>query len=176
MVLESFITWSYQLIVNFSYVAVFAISVLSSSTIFLPFPVYLVIFFASGLGLNPAIVGILAGLGSAIGEISGYLVGLGGMYIAKEEGVEKAVKKKRLFSKFVKKFESLFERFGFWIIILTAFLPFPFDVIGMLSGATKYDMKKFLIATSIGKIAKCLLIAYAGYFAIPYVKMLFVAA
>ena len=175
MLWENFIPWAQQLIVEFSYIAVFAVSVLSTSTVFVPLPIYVVIFFAAGLGLHPLIVGILAGFGSAVGELFGYLIGLGSRYVTEKEVVEKSKEKVvKKTSRFVRRFEKLFEKYGFWVIVATAFLPFPFDFIGILSGASKYDIKKFYIGVSIGKIAKCLLIAYAGYLTIPYMRFFFV--
>ena len=53
------------------------------------------------------------------------------------------------------------------MIFLAALFPFPFDIVGMMSGAAKYSLKKFFIATFLGKCLKCLLIAYAGYFVLP---------
>jgi membrane protein DedA with SNARE-associated domain len=159
---ESFITWSQTLITQFSYLAIFFVSFVSTSTIFLPFPIYLIIFFAAGLGLNPFLVGITAGLGSAFGELTGYLVGLGGGNVIKQK------KKKDL--KWVTYFVKLFKKHGFPIVLITAAIPFPFDVIGVLCGVSNYDIKKFLIATSIGKIIKCLIIAYAGFLGISYLE------
>lgn len=171
---ENFIPWAHQLILQFSYLAVFIVSIISTSTIFVPFPIYVIIFFAAGLGLHPFMVGVFAGLGSAIGEMFGYLIGIGGRYVAEEKVVLEKTKKKRT-SKFVRKFEKLFKSYGFWVIMITSFLPFPFDFIGILSGASKYDIKKFYIGVSVGKIAKCLLIAYAGYLTIPYVRLFLIA-
>jgi len=157
---ENFITWSKDLIVNFSYAAIFFVSFIGTSTIFIPFPIYLVIFFASGLGLNPMLVGIVAGLGSAVGELTGYLIGAGGRQVAE-------VKKK--VPKIVWFFTRLFKKFGFAVIVITSFLPFPFDFVGILSGMSNYDIKKFFIAVFIGKAIKCLVVAYSGYLVIPYV-------
>jgi membrane protein DedA with SNARE-associated domain len=161
---EAFIIWAKQLIVQFSYIAIFFVSLISTSTIFIPFPIYIIIFFAAGLGLNPLIVGITAGLGSAFGELTGYLIGVGGAKIIEEK------RKKKL--RLTEVFTRLFKRFGFLIVVIAAFIPFPFDAIGILAGVSKYDIKKFLLATSIGKIIKCLLIAYAGYIGIPYIERL----
>jgi membrane protein DedA with SNARE-associated domain len=120
----------------------------------------MIIFFTAGLGLNPFLVGLTAGLGSAFGELTGYLIGLGGEEMIKQ--------KKKKNSKWVEYFEKLFKKHGFPIVMITAAIPFPFDVIGVLCGVSNYDIKKFLIATSIGKIIKCLLIAYAGVLGISY--------
>ena len=152
-------SWVISIIAQFSYVGIFLVSILSTSSIFIPAPLYAIVFFSSTLGLNPLVASISAGLGSAIGELTGYLIGLGGSEIAKE-------KKK---SRWVKPFYKYFKKYGFATIVVTAFLPFPFDVVGILSGWSKYDVKKFLIATAIGKIGRCLLLAYSGSFATSYV-------
>ena len=168
MVLETFFTVSSQLIAQFSYLGIFLISIASTSTIFFPLPLYAVIFLAAGLGLNPFLVGVVAGVGSAFGELTGYLVGAGGKQLFGKK-IRNFPKKHRT----LEKFKELFLRFGFPIIIVTAFLPFPFDFIGILSGTTNYNVKKFLTATIIGKIAKTLLIAYAGALALPYIGIFF---
>lgn len=162
MVWESLIPLIQSFIVKFSYPAIFAISVISSSTIFIPFPIYLVIFFAGGLGLNPLLIGISAGIGSAVGELTGYLVGSGGRALVEEKFNLKSLIK----------FTKLFKKYGFLIIVITSFLPSPFDIVGILSGVSKYEIKKFLIGTAIGKSARMIILAYTGYIAIPYVELL----
>jgi membrane protein YqaA with SNARE-associated domain len=163
MVLEILLPWIKKFIVDFSYIAIFSVSAVSSSTIFIPFPIYLVIFFASGLGLNPLVTGIAAGIGSAVGELTGYFIGAGGRYLAEE--------KKKTLSSYLLKFGKIFKKYGFATIIVTSFLPFPFDIVGILSGIGKYDIKKFFIGTAIGKTLRMLLIAYSGHLLIPYAEV-----
>ncbi|TAL48305.1 hypothetical protein EPN87_00820 [archaeon] len=151
------------LVISFSYLGLFLAGLISSSTIILPLPLYGLVFFAVGLGLNPWLASLAAGAGSALGELTGYFLGRGGHAV---------IQKKYRRSKFMAGSMKFFRRFGFVTIIATAFLPFPFDFIGILSGISRYDMKKFLLATFIGKTAKILLIAYAGYVASPYVSVL----
>jgi len=151
------------LIKNFSYLGIFLASLISTSTIFLPAPIYLIIFASPSFGLNPIAVSIVSGLGAALGELSGYFIGLGGREIIQE---------KRKKSRIVRKFTKYFGKFGFLVIVITAAIPFPFDVIGILAGVSRYDVKKFLIATFIGKTIKSLLIVYAGYASIPYLQVL----
>lgn len=114
------------------------------------------------MGLNPILVGIVSGLGSGFGELTGYLVGAGSRSLMEEKKVKKR------WRKIEKLFKALFNSYGFLVIVIAAFLPFPFDFVGVLSGVGKYDIKKFILATSIGKVSKCLIIAYAGYFTLPY--------
>lgn len=155
--LESLVELGKTLIVSFSYLGIFLISFLSTSSIFFPTPLYLLIFFASGLGLHPFIVGVSAGVGSGLGEITGYLIGVGGR--------EVAIQNKK--SKFAKTIEFYFRKYGFLTIVIAAFLPFPFDFVGILSGMSKYEVKKFLLAAIIGKTIKTTLIAYMGYWILP---------
>lgn len=167
MVLVEFATWAQQFIAHFSYIAVFVVSVISSSTVIFPLPFeFLGIFIAAGLGLNPFLVAIVAGLGAATGELFGYFLGIGGRHVAERE-------KLRLKAPgYVKRFEKMFLKHGFWVIILAAFLPFPFDFIGILSGVSKYDIKKFFFSTLIGKTCKALILAFAGSVAVPYLMFM----
>jgi membrane protein DedA with SNARE-associated domain len=164
MVLWSLVIAWAKLINEFTYIAIFLISLLGTSTLFIPFPLDSLISFASfTLNLNPFLVGIFAGLGSSLGEMTGYLFGLGSRTLAK-----KKIRKKT--SKFVSFVTAFFKKHGFWIIPIAAFIPFPFDIIGISAGIGNYDAKKFFIATLIGRILRCMLIAYAGYKLIPFVE------
>ncbi|MBI2543366.1 MAG: VTT domain-containing protein [Candidatus Aenigmarchaeota archaeon] len=149
------------LITQGSYIAIFLASLISSASVFLPiFPSYIPIIIGIGAGLNPVIVGLLGGIGSALGESVGYFVGLGG-----SASIERF---KRRTPKFLKRFEGFYSKIGFWVILIFAFIPSPFDIIGVMSGASKYDLKKFLLALFIGRISRAFLIAYASYLVIPW--------
>lgn len=164
MVLQTFLDLIYQ----GSYLAVFLASFVTSSTVLIPIipiPPYAPILVGVGIGLNPLIVGLLSGLGSSIGELIGYFAGFGG-----SAAIEKF---ERRVPKFLKRFEKFYSRIGFWVVLIFAFLPSPFDVIGILSGASKYDVRKFLLALLIGRITRSLLLAYAGYLIVPLVSNLF---
>ncbi|MEM5801845.1 MAG: VTT domain-containing protein [Candidatus Aenigmatarchaeota archaeon] len=155
MVIFEILTWAHQFLIEFSYFGVFLLSLISTSTIFLPLPLYAITFVVTSLGLNPFIVGFASGLGSAIGELTGYFLGAGGRHVVEE--------KKKL-PKWFRWLEKHFHRFGFLTILITALLPFPFDVVGILAGASNYNLKKFFLATFIGKTIKTILIAFSGYF------------
>ncbi len=161
MVFESLIVWAQQYIIEAGYFAVFAVSAVLTSTIFIGVPggSYIVILFAIGLGLNPLLIGLLAGIGSATGELTGYMIGLGS-----EITIEKYEKK---IPRIMKKLMKLFKNAGFWLVFLAALLPTPFDVIGILSGMSKYDLKKFYAATILGRIIRSLFVAYGGYLLFP---------
>jgi membrane protein DedA with SNARE-associated domain len=160
-------SWAIELIKQFTYFAILLISFLGTSTLFIPFPLDTIISFSSFiLGLNPFLIGIFAGFGSSLGELISYFVGLGSRTFIKEKRVNKKT------SKFVAFMTNLFKKHGIVIIPLAAFIPFPFDVIGISAGIGNYDIKKFFVATLIGRVLRCMLIAYAGYKLIPFIEQL----
>lgn len=164
MVLETFL----NLINEGSYLAVFITSFISSSSILipiLPFPGYFPVLVGVGIGLDPLIAGLLGGIGTVLGDLLGYLVGMGG-----SATIEKFEKKA---PKFLKRFERFYSHIGFWVVLAFAFLPLPFDIIGVLSGVSKYNFKRFLLALTIGRVVRTLLIAYGGFYAIPFISNLF---
>jgi membrane protein YqaA with SNARE-associated domain len=62
---------------HWGYVGAFIVSLIASATIVLPAP-GLAIIIAMSPSLNPYALGIVAGVGSAIGELTGYAAGAGG--------------------------------------------------------------------------------------------------
>ena len=133
----------------YGYPGIFVLSLLSNATIFFPAP-SVALSFAMGAVLNPIGVAIAAGLGAAFGELTGYLAGFSGQGI-----VERA--------SFYETLENLTQRFGGWLIMFLAFIPNPlFDLAGAVAGATGFPVIAFLFWTSIGKIFKMLIFAFAG--------------
>ena len=64
----------------FGYPGIFIISILANATVLLPAPGVAVVFTMGGI-LNPFFLGIVAGIGSAIGELSGYMAGYSGQAV-----------------------------------------------------------------------------------------------
>jgi uncharacterized membrane protein YdjX (TVP38/TMEM64 family) len=58
----------------------------------------------------------------------------------------------------------LMKRCGVWFIMILAFIPNPaFDVVGIIAGALRLPVPKFLWGTFLGKFIRALLLAYGGY-------------
>jgi uncharacterized membrane protein YdjX (TVP38/TMEM64 family) len=54
-------------------------------------------------------------------------------------------------------------KYGLWVIFVLAAIPnFLFDLAGIVSGAIKIPVYKFLLVTWAGKFIRYLLIAYLG--------------
>ncbi len=144
---------------HLGYAGIFIISLISSATIFIPLPGFAVVF-AMGAYLNPVLVGVAAGFGSGIGEISGYLVGYAG---------HDAVMNTRVF----RSHRRQIEKYGAPAVFLLAFIPNPiFDLAGIASGAIKMPAWKFLAATIAGKILRFILLALAGGLAFGWLPWL----
>ncbi|MFH1445271.1 MAG: VTT domain-containing protein [Nanoarchaeota archaeon] len=153
-----FVTWSQTMVETTGYLGVFLVSLIGSASIFFPVPAFIVIF-AAGVFLNPWLVGLIAGIGSAIGELTGYLLGFGGRKVA-ETKYEKQLEKTK---KWVDR------RGAFFVIFLFALTPLPDDIAGIIAGVIEYDIKKFFIATLIGKIILSVGIALAGFYGMNWI-------
>ncbi len=144
------------LVTSFGYLGVFVSSLIGSASIILPVPSFFVIFFA-GTILNPAAVGIIGGIGAAIGEMTAYAAGYGGRALID--------RKKAVSGKHLNHVEKLFKKYGgVLIIFIFAVTPLPDDIIGLFCGAIKYNPKKFIIVSAAGKIILYLFLAYAGFY------------
>lgn len=150
-----------SLVFTFGYFGVFFAAFLGSVPLFLYTPALLVVFFAGAM-LDPLLVGLVAGIGAAIGELVGYGIGVGGKKIYKHE--------KKIDPKWLKKGTKWFNRYGgFVLTFVFAATPLPDDLIGIIAGFVKYDIKKYFIACLLGKLILCLSIAYAGFYGISFV-------
>src|SRR3990172_6607872 len=69
---------------NYGYLGLFLLSILGNATIILPVPIILTAFIG-GAVFNPLIVGVVVSLGATIGELTGYLAGIGGGVIIEKD-------------------------------------------------------------------------------------------
>ena len=131
------------------YPGIFLISLLSNATLILPVPGVL---FTSAMGaiFNPLWVALVAGTGAAIGEISGYLVGFSGQAVIENK-------------KWYDRITGWMKEYGDMTILVLAVIPNPlFDIAGMVAGALKMPVWRFLLWSWLGKCIKMLAFAYGG--------------
>lgn len=160
--LSGFLSWSHEVAGTWGYLGIFLVNLIGSATIIFPIPAFLVVFLF-GAVLNPWLVGISAALGAVLGELTGYAVGLGG---------KKVIEKK--YEHLLKKANEWMEKYkAFFIITLFAATPLPDDVIGIICGAIKYDLKKFFLASLTGKLIMNISLAFGGYFGMQWVLAVF---
>ena len=148
---------------KYGYVGIFLISIAANATIIIPLPG---VAFTTAMGaiFNPVGVAVAAGLGAAIGELSGYLAGFSG------QGVVEGVSLYNRLTTWMKEHQNL----AYLMIVAVSFIPNPlFDLAGMASGALKLPIWKFLVACAIGKILKMTVFAFAGYYSFGFVSDIF---
>jgi len=158
--------WIYSLgeetavLANYGYPGIFVLSILANATLVLPAPgLFLVYVFAGKLWWVG--VGLAAGAGATLGELSGYLAGFSGQAIIENRGL-------------YDRFEKYMKRYGGLTITVLAFLPLPvFDLAGVAAGALRMHVLKFLGWCFLGKLPKMLIIAYAGAHSIAWITQFF---
>jgi membrane protein DedA with SNARE-associated domain len=137
----------------FGYPGLFLIALLANATVLLPAPGVAVIY-AMGSIFNPFGVGLAAGTGGALGELSGYLAGVSG------QGV---IERTHMYERIT----PWVDKYGGWAILVLSAIPNPFfDAAGIAAGIAKMPLHTFLFFTWIGQIIKMTLFALAGKYSI----------
>jgi membrane protein DedA with SNARE-associated domain len=141
---------------SFGYPGIFLIALLANATILLPAPGVAIIY-AMGAIFNPLLVGLAAGTGGAIGELSGYLAGFSGQAVVERTDVYNRVK-------------PWIDKYGGWAILVLSATPNPFfDIAGIAAGIAKMPVHVFLLFTWIGQLIKMTLFALAGHYSITLI-------
>ena len=143
---------------DWGYLGVFFIAMAGSATIVLPTPSAVAIF-GGGFLLDPVlgipapiVVGVVAGLGDAIGEFSGYGLGFAGAATLHHHRV-------------YTRFERWMGRNGTLTVFLLSTFPNPFfDLVGVVAGSAHMPARRFFVATLCGKIIKDTFLAFGGSF------------
>lgn len=146
---------SIQQLERYGYFGIFLISLLINLTLVMPLPTGIL---TSALGAiyNPFFVGLAAGSGAALGEVSGYLAGVSGreVLLKRKDGL---------------KIERHLRKYGGPGIMVLALIPNPaFDLVGIAAGALKIPFLRFLFWCWIGKVLKFLAFAYMGDFSTAF--------
>jgi membrane protein YqaA with SNARE-associated domain len=168
-ILQRLSEWMNNFVFQYGYFGIFLISVIGAISIVFPIPYTVIIFTLGGLQdlggewvFEPLLIAIAAGIGSVVGEFSGYLLGLGGRRIMNER-----------YKKQMDFLIKLFKRFGSITIFLFALTPLPDDLLFIPLGVMRYSLVKALIPSLIGKFCMSLIIAYGGRFSIDIISDIF---
>jgi membrane protein DedA with SNARE-associated domain len=149
--------------IQYGYFGVFLISLLGSMSIFFPIPYTVVLFTLGSIeNFNPILIALASGLGSALGEFSGYLLGLGGRKMVSEKGKGNV--------EFLLKF---FGRYGALAIFVFALTPLPDDLLFIPLGVMRYGFLRAFIPAFLGKLCMSLIIVYSGRFMVEVTCKIF---
>ena len=135
-------------------------SFIGAASIFVPIPGLAAVCVAASpaVGLNPLIIGLVAGSAEAIGELTGYLAGMSGRGLFQR-------------SRFYPRFQELLIRRGGLILFFGSIVPNPFfDVMGIAAGSILYPIRKFLIYLFLSKTIKSTGVAYACLWGIKWIQ------
>jgi membrane protein YqaA with SNARE-associated domain len=147
---------------TWGYVGAFVISLIASATIILPAPGIAVII-AMGTALDPVMLGIVAGIGSAFGELSGYLAGASGRALIPNS-------RRAQFEQL----HRLTDRYGALLLFGLSAIPFPlFDFAGIIAGMLKIRIVTFVATVAAGKSIKYIIIIMLGTGPLLYLQELF---
>lgn len=145
---------------GYGYLGVFLISVLGNATVVLPVPSLAVVFAGGGV-LNPLLVGLVAGVGEPLGELTGYLAGYGGSAVMEDGPRYRQVRR-------------WMANHGMLTLFVLSAIPNPlFDIAGITAGALHFPVGKFLLACWLGKTIKAVAIALLGSASVGFLEGLF---
>ena len=142
--------WLINFAEQLGYIGVFLTSFAGAVSIIIPIP-YTVVILTLGMKMNPLLLTIAGGTGSAIGEFSGYALGYYGRAIISEKHQRKM--------DFMMK---VFEHYGAITIFLFALTPLPDDLLFIPLGILRYSFVKAFIPCILGKLLMCSILAYGG--------------
>lgn len=163
MLLSDIENWLSALAIQYGYLGIFLISLLGAMSIFVPIPYTVVIFILGGQpSFDPLLIAVAAGIGAAIGEFSGYLLGVGGSKI-----ISKRYKKRIDF------LTKLFKKYGPIAIFVFALTPLPDDLLFIPLGVMRYSLVRAFVPAVIGKFLSNLIIAYSGRLSLEVVSIIF---
>lgn len=141
------------------YLGIFLTMLFTSATLILPAP-GLAFVFVLGKVFPPLILGVVAGAGSTLGELTGFLAGFSGSGIVENIGVYHRI-------------ERAIKKYGLLTLVVLAAIPNPlFDAAGVAAGALGIKWWQFLLATFVGKTIKCVAVAYAGLYSLGVVEQM----
>ncbi|OGO24812.1 MAG: hypothetical protein A2144_09595 [Chloroflexi bacterium RBG_16_50_9] len=141
----------------YGYLGAFIISVILNATLILPVS-NMAILMALGVTLPiPPLVGLVGGIGAALGETTGYVAGHSGRGLVTRSHMYGRV-------------EGWLQRWGWITIFILSIVPFFFDLVGIAAGALRFPFWKFLVLCFLGRTISYVFmiwLASLGYKLIP---------
>ncbi len=138
----------------YRYIGIFIISFLAYATVLLPAPGAAFVFTIGAafkdVPFNTIRIALAAGSGAALGELSGYLAGLGGQAVLEKRNIYQTL-------------TGWMEKHGAVTIFVLSALPNPlFDLVGLIAGALRMSPWKFFFWCWVGETLKMLVFAATG--------------
>ncbi len=135
-----------------AYLVIFVVTLAANASVLTPVFIFMSLMIAAAKFLDPVLVALVASVAGALGETSGYYAGYLGkriIHLENTPGYEKLVV-------WMRKYGAL----GIFLLSLQPVL--PFDVAGLLAGASKLPLWKFVLPCWAGKFPKYLVVCFLG--------------
>ena len=134
------------------YTSIWFIAFIGAALVFAPVGALGAVCVTVAVDLNPFMVALVAASAEAVGELTGYLAGMGGKAIFDR-------------NKFYLRFKNLFSRYASLTLLFGSAVPNPlFDVMGVAAGSILYPVKRFLLLVFIGKVVKFTWVGLGCYY------------
>jgi len=135
-----------------AYLIVFGVTLVANAAIFVPivFHISIMLWAIGQCNCNLVLVVLVASVAGALGEITGYYAGYLGKRIVLAESTP-----------WYNRFVGWMQRYGPWGIFLVSLQPLT-DIAGLLAGASKLPLWKFLLPCWPAKFIKYFVICYFG--------------
>ena len=134
------------------YTSIWFIAFIGAALVFAPVGALGAVCVAVAVDQNPFMVALVAASAEAVGELTGYLAGMGGKAIFDR-------------NKFYLRFKNLFSRYASLTLLFGSAVPNPlFDVMGVAAGSILYPVKRFLLLVFIGKVVKFTWVGLGCYY------------
>jgi membrane protein YqaA with SNARE-associated domain len=135
-----------------AYLVVFGVTLLANAAIFVPvvFHIAIMLWAIEHANCNLVLVVLVASVAGALGEMTGYYAGYLGKRIVLAESTPG-----------YKRFAGWMQKYGPWGIFLVSLQPLT-DIAGLLAGASKLPLWKFLLPCWPAKFIKYFVICYFG--------------
>jgi len=138
------------------YTSIWFLAFIGAALVFLPVSSLAAVCVAATVDLNPFLIAVVAASAEAIGELTGYLAGMGG----------KAVFER---NRFYLRFKNLFLRYAALTLFFGSIIPNPlFDIMGVAAGSILYPVRRFLLLVFIGKTIKFTWVALGCYYGVTW--------
>jgi membrane protein YqaA with SNARE-associated domain len=138
----------------YGYGGVFLITLFGAATLFIPGPTMIATFVVGSM-LNPVTVALVAGLGSAFGESTGYFAGYASRAIITPQ--------ERNSTWYHRIFHWMGKHPFLTIFLLDAIPNLLGDIAGLIAGRIQYSYLKFLFASFLGKTVRFSISAFLGF-------------
>lgn len=135
---------------SYGYGGVFLVSLIGSLVPFLPVP-YLFVVVVLSRTLDPVMLGLISGIGGAVGKLTSYALGRTGYRLMGE------ARRRQMDS-----LRELLGKYGDLAVFFFALTPLPDDVYYIPAGMIRMPLWRFMLANTAGKVVLAVFVAYTG--------------